>query len=281
MKSILPLLVFNVALYTVSAGRADAQVNAYISGPGVQTAETSGMMYSDGTTPGYLTETFSGPVQTITGTYHSTALNDDFTAGANDTVYPTISNGNYGGTNQGDYLSIGADKAHPSTLQTISLKLSSPVSYIGFSFYAGDANNSFSLYNGNTLLGTYTTGSLINTLNSNPLKDIMGRTVDKSGYYGEPGANFNTSQPYAYIDLFGVAGTTFDTIVFGQNNSAAFETDNVSILNSANPTGTLQPAGNFIAIGAVQTPEPGTWVYFFAGAGGLAVLQMRRRAVGR
>ena len=281
MKSILSLPVFIIAASVAFAVRADAQINAYISGPGVQSAETSGMMYSDGTTPGYLTETFSGPVQTITGTYHSSALNDDFTAGANDTVYPTISNGKYGGTNQGDYLSIGADKTHASTLQTISLKLSSPVSYIGFSFYSGDANNSFSLYNGNTFLGTYTTGTLINTLNSTPLKDITGRTVDKSGYYGEPGANFNTTEPYAYIDLFGVAGTTFDTIVFGQNTSAAFETDNVSILNSANPGGTLQPAGDFIAIGAAQTPEPGTWVYLVAGAGALAFLQGRRRPAKR
>ncbi len=278
MKSLLSLAVFTVAACTVFASEADAQVNAYISGPGVQTAETSGMMYSDGTTPGFLTETFSGPVQTITTVYHSATLNDDFTVGANDTVYPTISNGNYGGTNQGDYLSIGADTAHANTLQTISLKLSSPVAYIGFSFYAGDANNSFSIYNGNTLLGTYTTGTLINTLNTNPLKDVSGRTVNKSGYYGEPGANFNTSQPYAYIDLFGVAGTTFDTIVFGQNNSAAFETDNVSITTTgAAPA----PAGNFIAIGEVQTPEPGTWVYLVAGVGAFAFLQRRRRMAGR
>ena len=271
MKHFRSLAILTAAACAFLAASAHAQINAYISGPGVQSAETSGMMYSDGTSPTFMTETFSGPVQTINAPYYSTALGDYFTPGASDTVYPTISNGNYGGSGQGDYLSISANS---SLTQTISLKLSSPVSYIGFSFYAGDANNSFAIYSGNTLLGTYTTATLINTLNTSPLKDISGNTVSKTGYYGEPGTSFNTSQPYAYIDLFGVAGTTFDQIVFGQVNNAAFETDNVSITNTgAAPV----PAGNFIAVGNVQTPEPGTWACVAVGAGAFIFMQMRRR----
>ncbi len=284
MKHFLTLSAWSLAILAASAGRATANVTAYISGPGVQTAETSGMMYTDNTAVTFLTETFDGtganaaPATLPAGSsFSSSVLDATLTAASTNTVSPTIGTGSYGGNGQGKYLSVPADTNHPGNLQTVTLKLNSPVTYFGFDFYAGDSNNTFSLYNGATLIGSYTTQSLINTLNATPLKDVNGDTVAKSGYYGQSGTGNDSSEPFAYIDVLATAGTEFDTIVFGQKSRSAFETDNFSI--ASNAAKTVQPAGTFINIGDV--PEPSTWLCAVLGLGALALGRRRFRGVGR
>ncbi len=280
MKHLPALASLSLAVLALLPERAAADVTAYISGPGVQTAETSGMMYSDGTGITFLTETFDGtganaaPATLPAGSsFTSSTLNATLTAASTNTATPTIATGNYGGNGQGKYLSVVADTRNPASLQTVTLKLNSPVTYFGFDFYAGDVNNSFSLYNGATFIGTYVTQSLINTLNTSPLKDINGDTVAKSGYYGQSGTGNDSSEPFAYIDLLATNGTRFDTIVFGQKSGSAFETDNFSIFS--NPTKTVQPAGTFINIGTLGVPEPSTWLCLALGLGALALGQRR------
>ena len=270
------------AALALLSGRAVASITAYISGPGVQTAETSGMMYSDGSAITFDTETFdeTGVPATLApgSSFTSSAITGTLSAASTNTKTATIATGGYGGNGQGKYLSIVSDPSNANSLQTVTVKLTSPVTYFGFDFYAGDSNNSFSLYNGSTFLGTYTTASLISTLNTTPLTDVAGNAVSKSGYYGQSGTGNDANEPFAYIDLIAKGGTSFDTIVFGQKAAASFETDNFSV--PANDAGNLKDvdaAGTFIDIGTINVPEPSTWAGIAGGTGALALCQLRRR----
>ncbi|WZO95749.1 PEP-CTERM sorting domain-containing protein [Isosphaeraceae bacterium EP7] len=119
----------------------------------------------------------------------------------------------YGGANQTNYMTIGIASGRA---QEVTLNLAKAESYFGFYFAAIDATNSVKVYDGVTLLTTIDRTSLASLLTS--------------GYYGSPNLpGVNTGEPYAYVNVFGTAGQTFDRIVFSNFNSSGLESDNHSV----------------------------------------------------
>lgn len=99
----------------------------------------------------------------------------------------------------------------PVTGSTLQLDIAS--SYFGMWWSAGDPRNVLSFYSGETLVGTFTTSSLLNLL--------------PSTYDGNPiNRKINSGEPYAFINFYGDEKTTWDRIVLTNDGSSGFESDN-------------------------------------------------------
>lgn len=94
-----------------------------------------------------------------------------------------------------------------------TLKLESPSSYFGMWWSAGDAKNVLEFYNGDTLMGRFTTASLMEPL--------------PPSYDGNPiNRSINRGEPYGFINFFGDEVTAWDRIVLTNDGSSGFESDN-------------------------------------------------------
>lgn len=94
-----------------------------------------------------------------------------------------------------------------------TLKLESPSSYFGMWWSAGDAKNVLEFYNGDTLMGRFTTASLMEPL--------------PASYDGNPiNRSINRGEPYGFINFFGDETTVWDRIVLTNDGSSGFESDN-------------------------------------------------------
>ncbi len=94
-----------------------------------------------------------------------------------------------------------------------TLKLESESSYFGMWWSAGDAKNVLEFYNGDTLMGRFTTASLMDPL--------------PASYDGNPlNRSINRGEPYGFINFFGDEKTSWDRIVLTNNGSSGFESDN-------------------------------------------------------
>jgi len=94
-----------------------------------------------------------------------------------------------------------------------TLTLDEASSYFGLWWSAGDARNVLQFYSGDALVAEFTTASLLAPLP----KDYYGNPLDPS---------INRGEPYAFINFFGDADTTWDRIVFTNDGSSGFESDN-------------------------------------------------------
>lgn len=99
----------------------------------------------------------------------------------------------------------------PVTSTTLQLDIAS--SYFGMWWSAGDPRNVLTFYNGDTLVGTFTTSSLLEPL--------------PSSYDGNPiNRKINSGEPYAFINFYGDEKTSWDRIVLNNDGSSGFESDN-------------------------------------------------------
>lgn len=94
-----------------------------------------------------------------------------------------------------------------------TLTLDEASSYFGLWWSAGDARNDLQFYNGDALIAEFTTASLLAPLPG----EYDGNPIDRS---------INRGEPYAFINFFGDADTTWDRIVFTNDGSSGFESDN-------------------------------------------------------
>ncbi|OYW77325.1 MAG: hypothetical protein B7Z37_04580 [Verrucomicrobia bacterium 12-59-8] len=94
-----------------------------------------------------------------------------------------------------------------------TLKLDTPSSYFGMWWSAGDAKNVLEFYNGDTLLGRFTTSSLMDPL--------------PASYDGNPlNRKINSGEPYGFINFFADETTAWNRIVLTNDGSSGFESDN-------------------------------------------------------
>jgi hypothetical protein len=100
-----------------------------------------------------------------------------------------------------------------SGLLASTLELETPSSYFGMWWSAGDPNNVLEFYNGDTLIGRFTTASLMDPLPAEYDGNPMNRKI-------------NSGEPYGFINFFGDETTAWDRIVFTNDGSSGFESDN-------------------------------------------------------
>jgi hypothetical protein len=125
--------------------------------------------------------------------------NADAYGGAPDATYP-----------KGSKYSVQGAGAN---VVTSTLFLATDSSYFGMWWSAGDARNVLSFYDGDNLVSRFTTGSLMNPL--------------PASYDGNPlNRKVNSGEPYAFINFFGDEKTSWDRIVFSNDGSSGFESDN-------------------------------------------------------
>ncbi|WDE97365.1 hypothetical protein PQO03_05290 [Lentisphaera profundi] len=139
-----------------------------------------------------------------------------------------------------------------------TLSLNQKSSYFGFWWSAGDKNNQLSFYNEDELVARYTTESMFGNLNLN------------QDYYGNPLTGGNGGEPYAFINFFGDAETSWDKIELTQNGGGGFESDNYTTrVESFNPeTDSQESLGNIIAeVSGTETTNVDTpsedWAWAF------------------
>jgi len=101
-----------------------------------------------------------------------------------------------------------------------TLRLDNNSSYFGMWWSAGDPNNVLKFYEGDKLVGSFTTASLLGEL--------------PDSYYGNPkNRGMNGKEAYAFINFYGDAKTAWDKIVLTNNNSSGFESDNYTSRTTA------------------------------------------------
>lgn len=231
------LAVCALGLAGSPATAVDPTLNFYISAPTVQNTFVSGAEIetfntaSTGACPTTWVTDSSTTIGTITTTGCSVTAANQYGgatsgAGSNQLVRPSGS-----GTN---YVSVPSNKS-------VTLTLAQAENYLGFWWSAGDATNTIRLYSGGVngdLVGTFSTGTLVNLLNggAGTITPLSGSgTYNTCDYYGNPVrvaslcGNLSGSEPFAYVHLVGSNGLTFDTVVFSQGNSGGFEFDNMAI----------------------------------------------------
>jgi hypothetical protein len=226
--------VATLALLVSSGSLSQAAVVYSVEAPGVQSSQAGAV---------------------ITETFNSLALGSHTLINSSIGTYTAASPGGmvvppdqYGGSNQTQYLAIGAQSS-PTTI--VDLNFFGPQSYFGFYFPAMDRLNRLEVYDGASLV--LTLGRAILTPDLTNVGGPFG-----NGHYGNPNTNQNTDEPYAYVNILGTFGSTFTRIRFlNLGTGTGFETDNHSILSTV--------------------PEPASVVS--AGIGGLSLLGfgLRRR----
>jgi len=214
-----------LTLSALAAASASAQVSVYVSPNDIESAADSLIAGTD-----TRTETFNSKATgaNAVNNYHSTALGATYTSTAGGNI---LANDKYGGNGEGNYLGIAAGNS-----VTLTLDPGTSAQYFGFYFTAGDAFNQIQIYDGNTLLLTFSTASLINMLpntSTGTVVAINGNVYKTRDYYDQPGAtNLNPTEPYAYLHFITTGSQTFNKIVLTQKtgNTWIFENDNHSLL---------------------------------------------------
>ena len=126
-----------------------------------------------------------------------------------------IPNNQYGGTPTSKAYPVQSTSASLGGVSTTTITLSTPSSYFGMFWSAGDASNNLSFYNGNSLVASFSTQSLMNKL--------------PSSYYGNPNpANLgqDRGEPFGFINFLGGSDTKWDKIVLSNPTGSGFESQN-------------------------------------------------------
>lgn len=188
------------------------------------------------------------------------------------TRFAVVADDQYG-NGTGNYMSIGAQSGSSAP---VTLNLTTPARYFGFAFQAGDTNNGLTFYSGTTLIGRFSTATILSLLGSTTVKAVNGTTYQSSQYKGKPNTtNVNTGEAYSFVNFFANGGT-FDRVVFDNSNTTGtgFESDNHTVSSAAQT-----PQGDFVVVGSVVVPEAETGV-LFAGTGiafaGMIVVRRRK-----
>lgn len=238
--------LFSCLIAAALSGSSLADIAIYASPNDIESAETSGIT-------GVSTENFNARPLGALSTFNSGTINGTYslTSGTANIQANNI----YGGFEEGNQLSV-----NPQTGR-VTLTLNEPARYFGFYFTAGDASNNIDLYDGVTLVKSFSTGTLINLLPNNPtstIKAINGSTYLTQAYYGQPSTNANSNEAYAYLHFIANGDSKFNRVVLSQLTTATaiFENDNHSVRTTAPVIpGTL-----------VAVPEPDALILLAMGA---------------
>jgi hypothetical protein len=133
-----------------------------------------------------------------------------------------IKNNLYGGTPSSKIYPVDSTSGGLGGIKQTTISLNSGASYFGLYWSAGDQYNRLSFYNGNNLVSTFTTGTLMSLL--------------PKSYYGNPNpANKgqDSGEAFGFINFFAQSGTIFNKIVLDNAGSSGFESQDWTVRNTA------------------------------------------------
>ena len=251
-----------ISLVGLQSPAKAVSISTYLSAPSSQSTIFAGTTTEtfESLSPGIRTTDFVS----VIGTYKLNATNR-----------VSIQADNQYGSGTGNYMALGAQSGSSAP---ITLLLSSPASYFGFSWNAGDPNNGLSFYNGNTLVAKFSSSSVQNILSKPTVTALGGAVYNSSKYRGKPPTGSqNAGENYAFINFIATGGS-FDRLVFDNSGSSGtgFESDNHTVLS-------LGPRAHstFVLVGDISVaPEPGALplaVCSFASFGAFATYRFKRR----
>ncbi len=205
-----------LSLATVTRPVMAASFAVSIENPGVQNAQSSNLVNAhvetfDGQTQGYSAKGFQwNDGTTSIGSYQNTLIeNADQYGGA-------------GGANQ--YFDVDTNRSGNG--QTVStLNLTTPQSYFGLWWSAGDSTN---------VLTFLSQGKVVQTMTTADVVTYIAQVANKASYYSNPNSTFknqDSAEPFAFINFYDVGGT-FDQVQFSNIGGTGFESDNHTIATS-------------------------------------------------
>jgi len=195
----------------------------------------------------------------------------------------------------GSHYAVTSESSSLGRIPVTTLTFNSDIAYFGLWWSAGDPQNVLTFFNGTTQVAQFTTATLVNLLPSTYKANPTPGT-----YHGTDGG-----EKFAFLNFYGVDGTTFTSVKFSNLGSSGFENDNNTVRQAAfgadpNDTGTTLPGipveevlstngvqsiitnpNNFQAnvdVSLSPAPEPGVSALLALGGLGGAWM-LRRRAV--
>ena len=218
MRAIFSALI--IAMFTLFAVAPAQAVSTYgvrilISGPDVQGSPLTGDFtlenfdgYSEGACPSTLTVGTTEDDCTVSAPASH--------GGASSESSSPVSGGV--GTNFGTTSWAGS--------QNWPIVLNEPAKYLGFWWSSGSSGNSVLFYSDDELVASMNVDAILTKLNAGSLQSLDGtRDYNSADYYGNPVDGTGNSQPYLYLNVYAVGGTSFDRIVL---QGGGFEIDNLT-----------------------------------------------------
>ncbi|MEH1835968.1 MAG: hypothetical protein V7L29_28945 [Nostoc sp.] len=248
-----------LSLATVTRPVMAASFAVSIENPGVQNAQLSNLVNAhvqnfDGQTQSYSATGFQwNDGTTNIGSYQKTLIeNADQYGGA-------------GGT--GKYFDV--DTSRSGNGQTVStLNLTTPQSYFGLWWSAGDSNN---------VLTFLSQGKVVQTLTTADVVSYIAKLPNKASYYGNPNSTFknqDSGEPFAFINFYDVGGT-FDQVQFTNIGGSGFESDNHTVATSYKSI-----TGNVVIAAVPESSSVlGVFVIGFVGATSVMTRRVKKKSV--
>ncbi|MEH1778598.1 hypothetical protein [Nostoc sp.] len=248
-----------LSLATITRPATAASFAVSIENAGAQTANYSNLV-------NYNVDAFTGQ----TAGYSATGLtwqNGSTTVGnyTNTLIENADQYGGAGGT--GQYFDVDSNRSGNN--QTVStLNLTTPQSYFGLWWSAGDANNVLTFLSQGKVVYSMTTADVVN---------YIAGLSNKSSYYGNPNSAFqnqDSGEPFAFINFYDVGGT-FDQVQFSNNGGTGFESDNHTVA-----TGYNSISGNVVIKAVPESSSVlGVFAIGFVGAASVMTRRVKKKSV--
>ncbi|MEH2056197.1 MAG: hypothetical protein V7K97_08565 [Nostoc sp.] len=239
-----PVMAASFAISIENAGVQNAQlsnlVNAHVDTFDSQTTgySATGFQWKDGTTN--------------VGSYNNGLIN-------NANLY-----GGAGGS--GKYFDVDTNNGSQQTVST--LDLTTPQSYFGLWWSAGDSNNELTFLSQGKVVETMTTAQVVS---------YIAGLSNNSGYYGNPNSTFqnqDSGEAFAFINFYDVGGT-FDQVQFTNVGGSGFESDNHTVA-----TGYNSITGNVVIKAVPESSSVlGVLVIGFVGATSVLTRRVKKNSV--
>jgi LPXTG-motif cell wall-anchored protein len=202
-----------------SGAEVDYGVHVYMSAPKVQGTPLTG---------NFTTETFDS--------FEANSLPTTLSIGTVTSPGRVENGGDYGGASAttGDPVTGGPSSKYMSTytnpdlqLVPIVVDLTKPAKYLGLWWSAGSPSNQVKFYSEGQEVASMTTAGLINKLSSPTLTAKDGTTnYTSTDYYGNPVNNASSGEPFVYLNVYAIGGTSFDRV---ELSGGGFEFDNITV----------------------------------------------------
>ena len=223
MRKLLVITLSTAVLAALPLSSAQAEVDygvhVYMSAPKVQGTPLTG---------NFTTETFDS--------FEANSLPTTLSIGTVTSQGRVENGGTYGGASAttGDPVTGGPSSKYMSTytnpdsgLVPIVIDLTKPAKYLGLWWSAGSPSNQVKFFSEGQEVASMTTAGLINKLSSPTLTAKDGTTnYTSADYYGNPVNGEADSEPFVYLNVYAIGGTSFDRV---ELSGGGFEFDNITV----------------------------------------------------